>query len=265
MYFHYNHASKKVLSRNMNVISGLKIRAVMFDINILVNNIKSDGIPETKIPKKKYENVKDVVEIDGISTVQSKYVNKVKSKLGGISLLETVASLQNIQSDAQMLNNAKLLKQPSEATKPSRWLLKEGFGDIIDYINNRNIKIILLPIESDLDNSFKTISHLKQQLSDINFQVLDKSLDINKNFDDIQLKLGLKSSNNIMIVSTIPNYLQLAKSKGYYTCKYINNDSNSFYSTEDYKATKPIEIQDAIEDIIGVSYNKSAYSHRIVI
>ena len=264
MYFHYNHASKKVLSRNMNIISGLKIRAVMFDINILVNNIKSDGIPETIIPKKKYEHVKDVKEIDGISTVQSKYVNKVKSKLGGISLLETVANLQNIQSDAQMLNNAKLLKQPSEATKPSRWLLKEGFGDIIDYINNRNIKIILLPIESDLDNSFKTISHLKQQLSDINFQVLDKSLDINKKFDDIELKLGLKS-NNIMIVSTIPNYLQLAKSKGYYTCKYINNDSNTFYSTEDYKATKPIEIQDAIEDIIGVSYNKSAYSHRIVI
>ena len=243
--------------------SVLKIRAIIFDINILVNNT-IDGIPETIAPKKKnIENVNSVI-IDGISTVQTKYMTKVKNKVGGLSVLETVASLQTIQSDAQMLNNAKLLKQPSEAIKPSRWLLKQGFGDIIDYINNRNIKIILAPMENDYENSFKTISHLKQQISDINFQVVNKSNDMNKNFNDIEVKLGLKS-NNIMIVSTIQNYLQLAKSKGYYTCKYNDKDSNTFYSTEDFKASNPIEIQDAIENVIGISYNKSAYNHRIVL
>ena len=243
--------------------SGLKIHALMFDINILVNN-SIDGIPETITPKKRnIENVNSVI-IDGISTVQTKYMNKVKNKLGGLSVLDTVASLQTIQSDAQMLNNAKLLKQPSEDIKPSRWLLKQGFGDIIDYINNRNIKIILLPMENGYENSFKTISHLMQQISDIKFQVVNKSVDMNKNFNDIEIKLGLKSSN-IMIVSTVQNYLLLAKSKGYYTCKYNDKDSNTFYSTVDFKASNPIEIQDAIENVIGISYNKSAYNHRIVL
>ncbi len=242
--------------------SVLKIRAIIFDINILVNNT-IDGIPETIAPKmNNAENVNSVI-IDGVSTVQTKYMNKVKNKLGGLSVLETVASLQTIQSDAQMLNNAKLLKQPSEAIKPSRWLLKQGFGDIIDYINNRNIKIILAPMENDYEKSFKTISHLKQQINDINFQIVNQSADMNKNFNDVEIKLGLKS-NNIMIVSTIQNYLQLAKSKGYYTCKYNDKNSDTFYSTEDFKASNPIEIQDAIENIIGISYNKAAYNHRIV-
>jgi hypothetical protein len=85
-------------------------------------------------------------------------MRKLFKKTGG-----TIPSSGKIESDAELLYRAK--KATALYTAPShRWLLKQGMGNILDYIYHRTMKLYILANEK---NQLESIKIFQQQLSDI--------------------------------------------------------------------------------------------------
>ena len=117
----------------MDVSKHLKIRAIVFDIKVLIGDGGEKFTTKVAAPSAKtvapiYDSSKD---IKNITTVTTKYMNKIRQKLGGEFTPGT--SNKKIETDGEMLQRSKTEAMKDTATSSSRWLLVPGMGNILDY------------------------------------------------------------------------------------------------------------------------------------
>lgn len=119
----------------MNFSKNLKVRALVFDITVLIGGQPLKSAPSVaQFQEKKLSPIYDQSsEIQNISTVQTKYMDKIRNRLGnsdGNPLIGRTASRPT--GDGEILKQSKSLPQTVD-NSPSRWLLSQGMGNILDY------------------------------------------------------------------------------------------------------------------------------------
>jgi hypothetical protein len=171
----------------INVNRNLKVKCVIFDVEVLTGN--NDDINSRK--KKQIEvyaatpvtsPVYDQTnEIQNVSTIQTKYMNKIRKRIGDKSIVDATSSMK--ETDATMLNRAKAIPMPSENKNPQRWLLQVGFGDVLDYTSFRSINVAVVGRKRTDPN---LIDQLSGQLTNQTFYKIHKFT---------QTKVSLKREN----------------------------------------------------------------------
>lgn len=120
---------------SLDVSSNLKLKSIFFDINVLIGQTlkdKADSIIKIESTKTNHlsDNIPLIKEVvKEVNTVQTKYMDKLRQRLGGnVSDLNGKSELLP-KGDAKLLNSAKSLASSDSAI--TRWLLSEGMGDLL--------------------------------------------------------------------------------------------------------------------------------------
>jgi hypothetical protein len=167
-----NYSSSIANSQHLNKNSRLK--ACIWSIEVITGTTESSELKRRRSTRSKSTSVTESVskeydtskEIDGLSTNQTKYMDKIRRKLsaGSSAPLEHEAMLSTSTSKGGILNRLNYAKKQGDAailasgiqmTKnvdrshedsqskkgaASSWLLAEGMGALLDYITSRSIK-----------------------------------------------------------------------------------------------------------------------------
>ena len=281
-----------------DVTKHLAIRAVLFDCHVLCsdaklqkrtnltnidNNIKiSDTmkVKDDKIDK----NAKDTAKydkIEGFSNVQSKYMEKLRNKIGSVGRAELVANSKkgivedtlNKSNDASLLNQARTSLNQSnnqneqhDNTSGSQealgWLLKPGMGAVVDYIKFRSIRLGLL-----MDGASSLVRNtLSSQLSAAYSSIEEKKED-DEDYEEesvfnVLKQLGV-SPEKVLVISNRDNILAEAANLNAHTCRFRGKNDLHGKITTHFKVSSALEIQDCIDNISGIAFRKSAHDSRI--
>lgn len=230
------------------------------------------SMPSRKISKEELaaEAAKSAVEY------KNKYADKIKMRIA-----KQAQAAAAVPGGGNVLNIA------------TRWLLKEGMGDVLDYTHNRTVKIAAL---GGYDRANVTLTQLKSQLnatqlSFVRTHPLANSADdkeqlklwcsthwnLPPNGSDAQLKKEIETQrralwaqsmqdmesalqvtrSNILFVSGDETALMLARDNGYYTCRFTGEAKRYGQITTDFKAEDNLQIKDAIDGLIGIALRHS--------
>lgn len=273
------HASDYSLSKN------LKLRGVIFSLEVLVGANKSvatgprDATTATPVSSGGAHNTYDTSrEIQGISTVVTKYGDKLRQRLGGASL-ESVSGSGQAAQDRRAGGDAKRLMASKKAVQQQeegggRWLLVEGMGNILDYTSFRTIPLCCFPLSSQTDALLKTfLSQVHETpwfylgsvatATTAPAPTIDGSI-LAAQFVEMENKFisnGI-SPKQLLVVSSNEQFLALSKSRGFLTCRYRPLDSLYGQVSTDMVATNALEIQDCLEELNGVALRASVFSSR---
>ena len=260
----------------------MKLRGSIFTMEVLVGMMKVVSEPPQYVEAVKTQAPKSPVydtssEIEGVSTVQSKYLSKISRKLGGSNPIASAGA--GHKGDGDLHAAAKsLLKQESQRA-PSRWVLSVGMGGLLDYASSRSIALAVLPISGQTEALRNT---LVDQTADITWahvgacffeqqQQQKKKNEQQQLHEQIELaatsmtspKNGNISPKELLLVSSSEAALALAKEKGYLTCRFRQPDGLfSGQVATDFTASSAIELQDCLEFFNGVALRASAFGHR---
>lgn len=228
----------------------------------------SPNFPSRKISKEELaaEAAKSAAEY------KHKYADKIKMKAA-----KQAQAAAAVPGGGNILNIA------------SRWLLKEGMGDVLDYTYNRTVKIAVM---GGYDRSNVTIAQLRSQLNSTqlsfvrshplgeesnNKQALQAwtqshwNTALNKtnkqkeeeykqlwesNMVEMEVALNVKKAQ-VLFVSGDEAALVLARERGYYTCRYTGEEKRYGQITTDFKAEDPPQIKDSIDGLIGIALRHS--------
>lgn len=275
------------MSSDYSLSKNLKLRGVVFSLEVLVGantSVVSSGISRevaatpTSIsaPNNTYDTSR---EIQGISTVVSKYGDKLRKRLGGAPHNSSGQSAQDRRAtggDAQLLKAAKKAAQQQEEGG-GRWLLVEGMGNILDYTSLRTIPLCCFPLFSHTTALLTTFLSQVHETpwfyvgSVVGTVVPPVPVPANKDGSPLLaqfVEMEAKFSSNgippkqILVVSSNESFLSLSKSRGFLTCRYRPLDSLYGQVSTDMVASNALEIQDCLEELNGVALRASAFSSR---
>lgn len=139
------------ISSNEALTKNSKLRAVVISLEVLIGTEDLSSFKANLVEKQrkatlyaeapKYDTSK---EIEGVSTVQTKYMDKIKAKLGKRS----VKHVARTKGDASLLLVGKemekaisLEKLDSNGGSSVAWLLQLGMGNLLDYLISRSVSI----------------------------------------------------------------------------------------------------------------------------
>lgn len=163
---------------------------------------------------------------------------------------------------------AKSSFQGNIVNNATRWLLKEGMGDVLDYTYNRTVRLALV---GGYESSQQTIKQLASQLSTLKFSYIRDPV---TDFDQVQRDPSYRKEiyeqslrrleeqmsakrGEILVVSGDEVMLQLSKDRGYHTCRYTGEQKRYGQVTTDFRANVSMEIKDAIDELIGIALRTS--------
>jgi len=252
----------------------LKLRGIIFTLEVLVGSsttVISAPAPSPSVPTTKPSVVYDTSrEIEGISTVQSKYMSKISSKLGGTNPL--VGSAQAPRGDGDLHSAGKaLLKQESQrsgkksASESGRWVLSQGMGAIVDYASSRTMNVCVLGLPTQTQG---LLNALVEQTPETPWLYTGKvSGEPSSELQRAEKKFAAKAAGvieprHLLFISSDDTYLGLAKERGFMTCRYRPKDGLYGQVSTDFSATSALELQDALEELNGVALRGSAYGSR---
>ena len=287
-------------AKNIGTVNtNLKCKGIIFDINTLIDSSTSapssssssssasstsltssfsqSSSPKSPLPPTSLVD-KEPVTIDGVSDIKAKYMEKLQQKLqgAGVSSSHVTTSKSKSKSfiptenriagsDYTMLKNSiSYFENKEEAMQgKSRWLIKPGLGDILDSNHSRTVQLVILA-RKDTKNSL--VEQLQGQLDNINFAAVIYSHDyIDASMEQIlvgiESQLNLKSLDMLM-VSSSDQILEAAKIRSYHTCRYRGADDLFGQIVTEYTATNPLELQDCIEALNGISFRSSVIGSR---
>lgn len=205
-----------------------------------------------------------------INDVRAKYASKMRSKLEyGYSPVTMTAAEDNMaKGDAKDLLLAKSIVNKSSNSK---WIAGTDTGKLLNYLSSRSMKIALIPPrrksnnDDDDDITYQRMKDLTQQLPNVNFHVLLKSLPSSSSenmLDKALSKLNDKEETilinplNILVVSDKDDILSAAKDKGMFSCRVrMNKSSPRGNVSANYNKDNVADIQDVLDDINGISFN----------
>ena len=167
-------------------------------------------------------------------------------------------------SDYTMLKNSKAYFDKKEGQgSVSRWLIKPGLGDILDSTHSRTVQLVVL---ARRDTKASLVEQFKDQLDNIDFAAVINSnryeeSTIKQILVDVESQLRLDSSS-ILMVSSSDQILEAAKDRQYHTCRYRSADDLYGQIVTDHTATNPLELQDCIDALNGISFRSSVIGTR---
>lgn len=220
----------------------LKVQVLAFDINVLLipqSDLVVSVEPGTKQEAVAYDTSQ---EIPNVHNIQSKYISKLRGKIGGVTELHNKTKY----TDGQLMTKIKSLSLDEKS--PLQSLLSKDMASVLEYVNNRNIQLAL--IRSSEDTTLEFADELQHQLVNFNFQYILQD----ENFGSMEEAM-CTDPKNILFISSNDVNLTKAKERGYYTCKYryLESSSTRGCTKADFLASNPLEIQDCLEELIGVS------------
>ena len=281
-----------------DVTKHLAIRAVLFDCHVLCSDAKlqkrtsftnidnNNDISifnqekDHKLDKKFNDNMK-FDEVKGFSSVQSKYMEKLRNKIGSIGRAELVTTAKNgiVADTLSNSNDASLLNQARASIRDTNnmdiqdnnnnsngqalgWLLRPGMGALVDYIKFRSIKLGLL-----MDDASTLVRDtLSSQLS-ASYSSIEKT---QKNYEDYEeesvynvLKQLDVSPEKVLVISNRDSVLAEAAEMNAHTCRFRGKNDLHGRVTTHFKVSSALEIQDCIDSISGIAFRKSAHDSRI--
>lgn len=238
---------------------------------------KGDKAAPSSMPSRKISKEELAAEAaKSAAEYKNKYADKIKMRIA-----KQAQAAAAVPGGGNVLNIA------------TRWLLKEGMGDVLDYTHNRTVKIAAL---GGYDRTNTTLTQLKSQLnatqlSFVRAHPLGNSADdkeelklwcsthwnLPPNASDVQLKKEIETQrrtlwaqsmqdmesalqvtrSNILFVSGDETALMLARDNGYYTCRFTGEAKRYGQITTDFKAEDNLQIKDAIDDLIGIALRHS--------
>jgi hypothetical protein len=249
------------------VNKNLKIKCIIFDITVLtgeeidINDRKKkeieDKYAKTPVASPSYDQTK---EIKNVSTIQTKYMNKIRQRIGDKSIVDATSPLKD--TDAKLLNIAKAIPMPNENKNPSRWLLQTGMGDLLDNCAFRSVNIAVIGKNTSDPN---IIDQLAGQIPNMNFYKIhnhkdDKERVIDK-FRTMEKQMDILPKEYLLFTSD-EEIIEAGKERGYFTCRYRPQNGLYGRNSTDFVATNAIQCQDAIEELNGIAFNTSAYNSR---
>jgi len=292
----------------------LKLRGILFSIEVLTGMDTTASLEERKrllmkqeeeqrataaaaaaaataAPAPTYDTSK---EIKGLSSVKSKYMDKIRAKTGGSDGSTSLAGGGGgvPGGDANILFKAKKMMASAEAnsssgsnkaiTSASRWLLSAGMGSLLDYASFRTMQLSLFPLPA---SPKQLTQQLLQQISDTQFIHVARDMDAyssasgskgsqvatetelrakaKEEFEEMEKKLGPSFvSRQQIVISSDDMLLEIGKQRGYYTCRFRPENALFGKVVCDFTAKDALEIQDALEELNGVAYRNSAFGSR---
>lgn len=265
------HLSSYSLNKN------LKLRGIIFTLEVLVGQsltVVSAPVPAlvTASPQSPKQSVYDTTkEIEGISTVQSKYMSKISSKLGGTNPLFGNGA-QSPRGDGDLHAAGKaLLKQESQrsgktgASESGRWVLSQGMGSIVDYASTRTMSVAVLGLARQTQALLNTLVAQTPETpwlytGNVSGEPTSELQRAEKKF--VAKAAGFIEPRNLLMISSCDTYLGLAKERGFMTCRFRPKDGLYGQVITDFSATSPIELQDALDELNGIALRGSAYGSR---
>lgn len=227
---------------------------------------KGEGILTTTLKKKDArENL--------TSDVRIKYAKKLRSRVeGGLAGVELANSrreeaLKKGDAPGHLVARSIAASQ-IVSTSGSMWLAKTGTGTLLTFLNQRSMKILLLPSPTLTDTREKEeegerMNNFTKQLPGIKFDLLVKGLEDNnqpivKSTDAIlghALASTVVPPGSTLVVSDRDDYLLAAKSRGMFTCRVRRKNTPRGNVTTSYSVTDIGDIEDIVNEVNGISFN----------
>jgi hypothetical protein len=212
--------------------------------------------------------------------IRAKYAQKLKDKIqGGLAGVDS-AKFQKEEilakgDAAGHLVARSIAASQTVATSGSKWLATTGAGTLLTFLDKRCLSIALLPpprivSQEEKDSTTKSMQELTRQLPYVKFDVLLPSVTgMDQQFETEQ---GLKQapeilirrllqehhetpSTKILVVSNQDAYLRQARDCGMLTCRIRPANAPRGNVTTSYTVERMSEVQNAVNDLIGISYN----------
>ncbi|KAL7513804.1 hypothetical protein ACHAXN_011132 [Cyclotella atomus] len=220
--------------------------------------------------------------------IRSKYASKLRNKIeggvAGIDLLNYERGELSKRGDASSLLTAKAVVASAESSavssnpSSSRWLASTGVGQLLSFLTQRSMQIILLPTpsttakpqtESDKQRNEDEMTSLTKQLPHVQFDLCipdgrrrgddpstaneDAACDI---LDYMTSEIDIPSLQ-YAVVSDRDDYLRSARERGMFTIRVRpkntrRGDVTASYSVEDVGA-----VEEIINEINGISFNSA--------
>ena len=200
-----------------------------------------------------------------LSDPRAKYADKLRKKLDGG--LAGVENMKAQQEDALKRGDAAghLVARKIASSQPvgtgSKWLAATGTGNLLVFLTNRSMKIVLLPVPQNTDKesndaAARRMDDLEQQLPQVRFDLLvkDGHLSPSDILSNIQDKTDV-SSGSILVVSDRDDYLREAKERGHYTCRIRPKNAPRGNVTTNYTVSEVKEVEDVCNELNGISFN----------
>jgi hypothetical protein len=244
--------------------------------SILLGN-KKDGEKPKKTPTTS-------PHVDIRSKYASKLRNKIEGGVAGVDLLNYERGELSKRGDASSLLTAKAIVASAEnaavTSNPSssRWLASTGVGQLLSFLTQRSMQIILLPVpstpekpqtESDRQRNEDEMTSLTKQLPQVQFDLCipdgrrrgDDPSTANENAAHDVLEYVTTEIDipplQYAVVSDRDDYLRSARERGMFTIRVRpkntrRGDVTASYSVEDVGA-----VEEIINEINGISFNSA--------
>jgi hypothetical protein len=143
------------IRRFSSLNKNMKLRGSIFTMEVLVGMMKVVSEPPQYVEAVKTQAPKSPPvydtssEIEGVSTVQSKYFSKISRKLGGSNPIASASA--GPKGDGDLHAAAKSLLKQEAQRAPSRWVLSVGMGGLLEYASSRSIALAVLPISGQTE------------------------------------------------------------------------------------------------------------------
>lgn len=285
----------RVLRRGVvsDMTKNLRIKAVAFDLSVILNPdgqkldlspssssfishddldagasrrknpVTQEAPPSARlITSKAVDNTPAAQSKSSDSLLQPRVVVDYKQKYAEKLAMKTAKAAQKSSFAGNVINTA------------TRWLLKEGMGDVLDYTHHRTVKLAAL---GGPERSTSTIHSLASQLNSTKFshvracfddhELAAQTIRLSQNPEDrkawltktmIEMEERLDVSRaQVLLISGDEMMLSLARDRGYYTCRYTGDTKRFGQITTDFRAEKALEVKDAIDSLIGIALRSS--------
>lgn len=212
--------------------------------------------------------------------IRAKYAQKLKDKIqGGLAGVDS-AKFQKEEilakgDAAGHLVARSIAASQTVATSGSKWLATTGAGTLLTFLDKRCLSIALLPpprivSQEEKDSTTKSMQELTRQLPYVKFDVLlpsatgmDQQCETEqglKQAPEILIRRLLQEhhetpSTKILVVSNQDAYLRQARDCGMLTCRIRPANAPRGNVTTSYTVERMSEVQNAVNDLIGISYN----------
>ena len=144
--------ARNIINSNEALTKNSNLRAVVISLEVLIgtdelgtfkDNLaerRRKDLLEAEAPRE-YDTSK---EIYGVSTVQTKYMNKIKARLGKRSAKSVARGKGDsalLQVGKEMEKAIALERQSNKGGSSVAWLLQLGMGNLLDYLVSRSVDI----------------------------------------------------------------------------------------------------------------------------
>ena len=232
-----------------------------------------DDGPRVKIPVEieKSEEQKALDMRERLTNdIRVKYAKKLRDRvdggLAGVDVAKGKREEMLTKGDAGGHFAARSLAAANTvSTSGSKWLATTGTGNLLSFLSKRSMMITLLPSPRKMtlgeqETIRRDMESLTRQLPSIKFDLLLDGVTESRE-DRAGLILGKITDEleteplTTLVVSDQDAYLKSARDLGFYTCRVRRQNAPRGNITANYTSESVEEVQDVVNELVGLSFN----------